>query len=640
MLKNTKLLYITSLDYFLILYDNVNKRLNAKVLNKGAFVDSMMIKIQECLQKFFRSMIGKILVSQLVLILLPVCLIGLLSFRASERIINRQLIRINTAALDQIEENVSALTSNIYQMVTLYLLDTEIEKNMKLEPSGPLNSLIIARDLENKISNYSLSFDQLRTHTLILGTNGLRFMAKHDLATLTIDDIAKENWYQKLYHAPNHQLWLTVNPGFENIPKDTPVITFIKIMENPQSLHKYGILIFTIEESIFYDLYKNVPDTGSQLYIMNDEGKILTHSHREMTGQTLPPSKVDILLSHCSSEVDNGIFYQGHFITLIKKVHNHWYIVYSIPEANNFHIISRLKTKIIFIVFLCFLFSLMLAIFIAYFFSTPIIDLTQRVTTYLTSASQTEKVKDNTFEFEHLSSEYKIIIKRLDNTIQQLLKEQEEKRKAEFHALQMQINPHFLYNTLNSIKCLVWTNQINLIEPTLTALIKLFKQTVILQDEITIDQEIENIKNYIYIHQIRTGTPIELNCHLSDNLQNCKIPKLILQPIIENAIFHGIEPKNGNGTISLYCSSSMGKIIIEIRDNGIGMDEATITKILHDQNYLNKNSFSGIGLRNIVQRIKLLYGGDFGLTIQSERGVGTLVTLILPEIYDDGVKNV
>ncbi len=577
-------------------------------------------------------MFGKIWASQIVLIILPVVIIGSLSFYASQQIINHQLIRLNRAALNQIAGNLSTLIDKAYQLVTLYLVDSDIEKALKSESTAPLERLQNIRIVENKITNYSLVFDHSYTHTMILGRNGLRYLTKNDSSSVTLHDLTKAEWYPELFKAPNHLLWLNINPGFESIPKRTPVVTFVKAMENQRI---YGIYFFSLEESFLYDLYKNVPSNGSQLYIVNGEGKILSHNQRTLVGRTLSGVQYKMLLTHRpADETKTEIYRRNHLITLIKKVHNmDWYIVYSVPEATHYQIISGLKSKIAFIACLCFLLSAIIAYFMARSFSNPLVCLTRRVSTYLTSLSQTEKIEATAFEIDLLSSEYDALIKRLDDTIQQLLREQEEKRKAEFHSLQMQINPHFLYNTLNSLKCLVWTKQIDLIEPTLTALIKLLRQTVSLQDEIiTLEEEIENIRNYIYLHRIRTGKNIELNIHLTAGLEKCKLPKLLLQPIIENAIFHGIEPKNINGTIVLACTAANHKVTIEIQDNGVGMDETTIAEILTD-NRAERNNFSGIGVHNINQRIKLLYGNGFGLTIKSASGIGTLVVMTLPENY-------
>ncbi|TCL62586.1 histidine kinase/DNA gyrase B/HSP90-like ATPase [Hydrogenispora ethanolica] len=592
----------------------------------------MMTKLLSYLQRFLRSMFGKIWVSQITLIILPVAIIGSLSFYASQQIINHQLIRLNTAALTQVEGNLSTLINRVYQLVTLYLVDSDIEKALKSKSMTPLERLQNVRTVEDKIMNYSLAFDHSYTHTMILGKNGLRYLTKNDSSAATLDDFINKDWYPKLFKAPNHLLWLNMNPGFESIPGQTPVLTFVKAMEN-QGV--YGIYFFSLEESFLYDLYKNVPGNESQFYIVNGKGKILSHNHRTMVGRTLRGIELEMLLNHRpADETETEIYRRNHLITLIKKVHNmDWYIVYSVPEATHYQIIGGLKSKIAFIACLCFLLSAIIAYFMARSFSNPLVVLTRRVRTYLTPLSQAEKIAANAFEIDLLSSEYDMLIQRLDDTIHQLLREQEEKRKAEFHSLQMQINPHFLYNTLNSIKCLVWTKQIELIEPTLTALIKLLRQTVSLQDEIiTLEEEIENIRNYIYLHQIRTGKNIVLNIHLAAGLEKCRLPKLLLQPMIENAIFHGIEPKNINGTIVLACTAAHHRVTIEIQDNGVGMDEAMIDKILTD-NYASHNNFSGIGVHNVDRRIKLLYGDSFGLTLKSAPGIGTLVIITLPEIY-------
>lgn len=592
----------------------------------------MMTKPLSYLQRFLRSMFGKIWVSQILLIFLPVALIGLLSFYAAKQIIDIQLVRLNTSAVSQIEGNLNSLIYMVYHMITLYLVDPEIEKALQYESADPLLRLQNTRIVEDKIISYSLAFDPMRTHTMILGKNDVRFLAKQDDNSMTLHNLTREDWYPKLYKTPKRLLWMNINPGFENIPKHLPVITIVKTMEN-QGI--YGIYFLSLEESLFYDLYKNVSDIGSQFYIIDNDGKIISHSRRSLVGQTLPRAQFDWLMTQRPVEAKTKINRQNHQITLIKKVHNmNWYIVYSIPEAANYPIIDSLKGKIAFIACFCFLLATLIAFFMARAFSKPLVALTRRTSTYLTSLSQAEKIEANDFEVDLLSSEYNMLIKRLDDTIHQLLQEQEEKRRAEFHALQMQINPHFLYNTLNSIKCLVWTKQIERIEPTLTALIKLLRQTVSLQDEIvTLAEEIENIRNYVFIHQIRTERTIDLKLHIAPGLEKIKLPKLLLQPLIENAIFHGIEPKKINGTIILTCTAADRNIAIEIQNNGVGMDEATIARILSGNNSNARNNFSGVGVHNIDRRIKLLYGDEFGLTIKSEPEVGTLVTITLPEIY-------
>lgn len=244
-------------------------------------------------------------------------------------------------------------------------------------------------------------------------------------------------------------------------------------------------------------------------------------------------------------------------------------------------------------------------------------------------------------EITLLSREYEHIIDELEKTINDLIREQEEKRKAELQALQMQIKPHFLYNTINSIKCLLWAGKTELIEPTINALVNLLEQTISGKEElITLGEEIQCVKDYIYIQEIRSSHTIRLNVKIPEALQKCLVPKLLLQPLVENAIFHGFEPKQPSGkiwgTLSIYATAIGNTIQLEILDDGVGMEQSTAEKLLLDDSQVRPRRFTGIGVKNIQERIQLYFGKHYGLTIHSEPGVGTSVVITLPQKYDDG----
>ena len=588
------------------------------------------------INKFAQSIFGRLFSLQVLLTILPVTLIGLLSFYASEQIINQQLIRINISALNQVEKNVSNLIGNVYQFTNLCLLDPEIQKGVKSTNNDNLQQLFERRDVEERIAAYSLSFDQLRTHTLILGSNGSRYMNRHDSSNISLDEIKKNGWYEEILKDKKHLLWFEGNPGFSVSSDTSHMLTFAKTLEDQLSSKDYGIFLFSLEESIFHDLYKNVLDTGSQMYIVDASGKFLSHNRRELTGTTMSPIELNNLSSLLPTDSNVRIYQKGQLITLIKKVPSpDWYVVYSIPEATNFYITSSLKKQIILIASICFLLASILAFLTARFFSIPLVQLTKRVSTYLTSLSHSDQIQTYASEVDFLRFEYEMLIHRLDDTIKHLMTEQEEKRKAEFHALQMQINPHFLYNTLNSIKCLVWTNRIHMIEPTMNALIKLFRQTISHKDEmITLEEEIECIRNYVFIHQVRIDNSIDLLIHIPNELKKCKVPKLLLQPIVENAVFHGLEPKKSKGHITIFCSVKEDTLIIKVEDNGVGMSETNISNLFCDSPIDSEYTCSHIGIKNVHERIRLMYGPQYGIRIQSNLGTGTQVSLHLPAALD------
>jgi sensor histidine kinase YesM len=295
----------------------------------------------------------------------------------------------------------------------------------------------------------------------------------------------------------------------------------------------------------------------------------------------------------------------------------------------------------IFIISLLFIsFSISLALIISRKISLPLIELKNRIKSH----PQKNKILPESSlmdEVTLLSREYENIIDELEKTINDLIKEQEEKRKAELHALQMQIKPHFLYNTINSIKCLLWAGKTELIEPTVNALVNLLEQTISRKEElITLAAELQCVKDYIYIQEIRSNHTIRLNLKIPDTLRNCQIPKLLLQPLVENAIFHGFEPKQPAGkiwgTLSIYATAIGNDIQLEVLDDGVGMEQSVAEKLLLDDSQVGSRRFTGIGVKNVQERIQLYFGPQYGLAIHSEPGVGTSIIITLPQKYDDG----
>jgi two-component system sensor histidine kinase YesM len=206
---------------------------------------------------------------------------------------------------------------------------------------------------------------------------------------------------------------------------------------------------------------------------------------------------------------------------------------------------------------------------------------------------------------------------------------QKEKRKAEIHALQMQINPHFIYNTLSSIKWLIWQGKIEKSTETIDAFISLLRNTISNKHEmITILEEVNNLKNYVLINHIRYGDNINVNFFVMPNCEDYIIPKLILQPFIENAFFHGFADKS-NGSIHVFINEQNNNLVCEIIDNGVGIKNEDMRKILRDSNH-NHDHFTSIGINNVNDRIKLLYGDEYGVTITSEENKGTNVRVVIP----------
>lgn len=229
----------------------------------------------------------------------------------------------------------------------------------------------------------------------------------------------------------------------------------------------------------------------------------------------------------------------------------------------------------------------------------------------------------------------------INNLINKVYREELAMKDAEIKALQAQINPHFLYNTLETIN---WKAQLcgaNDISEMVTALSSIIDANLDRNDEkmIPVKKEIEYIDNYNLLIQRRFGKKITFVKSIDDGALDYMIPKLLIQPLIENAIYHGLETKKGGGTVELLISIEEDMVLIVVADNGIGIDDETL-KALKESLYKNvENQYESrtkIGIMNVHRRIKLIYGEEYGLNIFSESNKGTTIILKLPFIENRG----
>lgn len=209
-------------------------------------------------------------------------------------------------------------------------------------------------------------------------------------------------------------------------------------------------------------------------------------------------------------------------------------------------------------------------------------------------------------------------------------------KQAEINALQSQINPHFLYNTLDAIRGQAFQYGAKDIQSMTLALSKLFRYSISNQKRhVTLEEELSNIDNYLMIQQIRFCNKFIIKNQIETDTLHCKIPKLIIQPIVENAVHHGLEPKRGSGTLTLRSYRTQSRLIIEIKDDGVGMSPSKAEQLNHSlaYNLAYHDKTSGrtsVGLTNTNARIKLCFGSEYGITIHSTPSIGSNIILNLP----------
>ena len=272
---------------------------------------------------------------------------------------------------------------------------------------------------------------------------------------------------------------------------------------------------------------------------------------------------------------------------------------------------------------------------------TPIKRLHDITTTITKNDLQVLVTRDNVDEITELGLSFNIMIGRIRELLQAEKKEQENLKRAELRALQAQINPHFLYNTLDTIIWMAESNRTDQVVEIVSALSSFFRISLSKgKDWITIGEEIERTKSYLTIQRMRYRDILDFKIESDPIVLNNTVLKLILQPLVENALYHGIKNKRGGGTIVVRArQTNKDEVLLEVEDDGIGF---TLEKLNQLQAELADDSGeinleSGFGIGNVNKRIRLYYGRQYGLTLKSEYTVGTRATLIIPARQGDAV---
>ncbi|MDZ7542369.1 sensor histidine kinase, partial [Clostridium perfringens] len=245
-------------------------------------------------------------------------------------------------------------------------------------------------------------------------------------------------------------------------------------------------------------------------------------------------------------------------------------------------------------------------------------------------------IESNIYEIKELNINYNKMINNIKELMIERDLKEKERSKQEIKVLQAQNNPHFIYNTLNVIKLMATISKIDNIRSVTDSFMKLLALTFKSDSSfITIREELQYITSYSEIMRVRFGDNFNLIMDFDEGLQDLYIIKLVLQPIVENSIVHGLNELEGSKDIIIKGYLKEDKLIIEVIDNGVGMYEEDITKVFENHNK-SKTSLNGIGIKNTEKRIKLNCGDEYGIKIDSKKNKFTRVTLILPTIKERG----
>lgn len=403
-------------------------------------------------------------------------------------------------------------------------------------------------------------------------------------------------------------------------------------LSDPQSI---GVFVINISLDAFKNSYKELEGNfNGMLYVLNGSGDVLFSSDgyagiRYPFFEKIKKAGNEEALLDRPSIVRTQLLQDGKLIVLN-----------TLPKDFAWNELSELRKRMILIL----LASLVLAIAITALISSLFnkrIKMLVRFMKKVQGGNLEERVPVHSMdEVGELSAMFNEMCQRLNEYIHRVYSAEIERKNSELSVLQSQINPHFLYNTLESIKMKALTEDRPEISKMVSSLGNLFRWSVKTKDKfVTMEEELDYISSYLDLIKLRYGSKLDIRLAFDDDILDLKIPKLLLQPIVENSVIHGIEPLEEMKRIHLSGERLEDKVEISVMDNGIGMKEDDLNELISSLDSRQENAdYYRIGIRNVHQRIKLIFGSGYGLIITSKEGAGTTVKIRIPAVGKDEVK--
>lgn len=457
------------------------------------------------------------------------------------------------------------------------------------------------------------------------------------------DIIMEQDWFEPLLEKEISQYTLSLvdNPFYKSEAAiNQKILPLIRPVNSHAFSHQNAWVFLGISSALFQDAL-NVLPKDAIAYITTGTGDIIAAQNKHRYDVD---SLISTLLEYPETSGQMSVNLDGDDCTVLynKQDISRLLIFEILPVKDipmNHNIIFR---TIIIIFFFCILIGLVLSYLISHQLGAPINRLVNRIRLISVGNFEPDNYIETNDEIGMIGKQINQMSDHISTLMDTRIQNEKEKKEMEIKMLQAQINPHFLYNTLDSIKWIATIQKNTGIVQVVTALSSLLKNMAKgFNEKVTLKQELDFLQNYIIIEKIRYVELFDVEIQVEpEELYDAKIIKLTLQPLVENAIFSGIEPSGRTGLIKINVFTQNNVLYVTVTDNGIGITPDNIEKILSDTSRITKNNMNGIGLPNVDRRLKLVYGNDYGLTIESEWDQYTKITISLPLEMDTGANNV
>lgn len=395
--------------------------------------------------------------------------------------------------------------------------------------------------------------------------------------------------------------------------------------------NREGVVFIDLNYSAISELCdQNSIGSKGYVFLLDQDGNVVYHPQQQQLYNELQTENIDLVMNTDKETLMDGSGDNARIYTISRSEKTGWTVVGCTNVAELLKDSKKARSIYVLVAAILVVVALVLSNFIARNITRPLQQLRDsmaRVQEGDFGAAEVEVTSRN--EVGSLTRSFNVMTSRIQELMKQNIYEQQQKRKSELKALQSQINPHFLYNTLDSIIWMAEGKKNEEVVVMTASLARLLRQSISNEEEqVPIGQEVEYARSYLTIQKMRYKDKLEFQIQVDAQIMRVPIIKLVLQPLIENAIYHGLKYKEGKGLLIVRGYREGENAVLQIKDNGAGMDEQTLSHIFekHKVNYRS----NGVGVYNVQKRLQLYYGMDYGITYSSKQGEGTTASIVIP----------
>lgn len=569
------------------------------------------------MRKWFRKwgFQSKLLFIFLTMILTPVILLSFFEFYYSKKMLadktNDYLKNLAAVTLSKIDSTVSDIEN-----VAFY-----INGNNTIQASLKAEKQVVG----NRVAYYELHSDirQILASYVLL---------RQEINAICIhSESGREYTYTKTRNGPSLDITRYIRDEKQYWAVDKNHIVLMKKLYAFPTQSLLGYIALDVNAKSLYDIIADIDLTKSgRIFLVNEEGRILATESETLSGELLDEPYRNFL-------GENEAFYNNvrvgntyYSVYNSGAISNGWYMVLAIPRDYYMRDITKLKNVIIPITLMTAFLTALLSILVSRGITRPIRFLSGAMENFGQGNFDINCQVDSEDEIGRLSHTFNQMVMDMNSLVNTVYEQKVMKQEAQMKSLQMQINPHFLYNTLDTINWMARIRHVDEIGDMVAALSNMMRYSLEKKSFVRLGEEVKSLKDYIAIQNYRYRDKMVAEIEIDESLMSLYIPRLLIQPILENAIVHGIEEKLDKGHILVAARREDEDLYIQIIDDGVGMTEETMSHILREDYSMKKSGHTSIGVVNVNRRIQMIYGKDYGLLVQSVLGAGTKITIHIP----------